>query len=190
MWPDWVIYFALGNFSKPAGTIILPKLPTLFGNFCKGVKIFHFHFWATFIDIWRLFTGHTAIIPRIGQGGIILLVPLLYNLCDGLLTVLGLVGGVSTDHHLLLASSWILNLEFHLTLWTRNQWHHRFKCKSVTEPTQLDWVECLLNVNNILTTFKRFSNTKGAINIIKYFNLKVCGEPSVGTCDISGLGLS
>ena len=38
-------------------TIILPKLPTLFGNFCKGVKIIHF--WATFIDIWRFLSGHT-----------------------------------------------------------------------------------------------------------------------------------
>ena len=29
----------LGNFSKPLATIILPKSPTLLGNFCKGVKI-------------------------------------------------------------------------------------------------------------------------------------------------------
>ena len=28
--------------SKPVATIILPKLPTVVGNFCKGVKIFHF----------------------------------------------------------------------------------------------------------------------------------------------------
>ena len=41
VWPDWAIYCTLGNFSKPAGTIILTKLPKLFGNFCKGVKIFH-----------------------------------------------------------------------------------------------------------------------------------------------------
>ena len=32
----------LGNYSKPVGTIILAKLPILFGNFCKGVKIFNF----------------------------------------------------------------------------------------------------------------------------------------------------
>ena len=34
------------------------------GNFCKGVKIFHFlvksFLGATFIDIWQLFTGHTG----------------------------------------------------------------------------------------------------------------------------------
>ena len=33
------------------------------GNFSKGVKINHFllnHFWATFRDIWRFFTGHTG----------------------------------------------------------------------------------------------------------------------------------
>ena len=35
--------------------IILPKSPTFLGNFCKGV----FNFWATFIDIWRLFIDHT-----------------------------------------------------------------------------------------------------------------------------------
>ena len=29
----------LGNHSKPEGTMILHKLPTLLGNFCKGVKI-------------------------------------------------------------------------------------------------------------------------------------------------------
>ena len=44
--------------------IILPKSPTLFGIFCKGIKIFHCSseiiFWATFIDIWWLFSGHTG----------------------------------------------------------------------------------------------------------------------------------
>ena len=54
-WPDWAIYFTLGKHSKPVATIILPKLLTLLGNFCKGVKVIHFstswnHFWATFID--------------------------------------------------------------------------------------------------------------------------------------------
>ena len=55
--PDWAIYCSLGDFSKPVATIILPKLPTLLRNFCKGVKITHFqwnNFWATFIGIWRL----------------------------------------------------------------------------------------------------------------------------------------
>ena len=28
VWPDWVIYWTLGNFSKPLATIILPKSPT------------------------------------------------------------------------------------------------------------------------------------------------------------------
>ena len=31
VWPDWAIYGFLGNFSKPVGTIILAKLPILFG---------------------------------------------------------------------------------------------------------------------------------------------------------------
>ena len=42
MWPDWGINCNLGKFSKPVTIIILPKLPTLLGNFCIGVKIFHF----------------------------------------------------------------------------------------------------------------------------------------------------
>ena len=64
VWSDWAILCTLGNFSKPVDIIILPKLPTFLGNFCIGVKIFHFSieiiFGATFIDIWRLFTGHAA----------------------------------------------------------------------------------------------------------------------------------
>ena len=41
----------------------MPKSPTFLGNFCKGVKIYDFSieiiFWATFIDIWRFYSGHT-----------------------------------------------------------------------------------------------------------------------------------
>ena len=56
--PDWAIYCTFGNDSKPLATINLPKSPTFLGNFCKGVKIYHF--WATFIDIWRFLSGHTG----------------------------------------------------------------------------------------------------------------------------------
>ena len=42
MWPDWAIYLNLGNFLKPLATINLPKSSTFLGNFCKGVKIYHF----------------------------------------------------------------------------------------------------------------------------------------------------
>ena len=31
-----------GHLLKPVVTIILPKLPTFLGNFCRGVEIFHF----------------------------------------------------------------------------------------------------------------------------------------------------
>ena len=31
-----------GNFLKPLATINLPKSLTFLGNFCKGVKIYHF----------------------------------------------------------------------------------------------------------------------------------------------------
>ena len=42
VWPDWAIYGTLGYFLKPLATINLPKSPTFLGNFCKGVKIYHF----------------------------------------------------------------------------------------------------------------------------------------------------
>ena len=42
VWPDWAIYCTLGNFSKSVAAIILPKLPTFLGKFCKVFKIFHF----------------------------------------------------------------------------------------------------------------------------------------------------
>ena len=35
-------FFTLGNHSKLVATIILPKLPKLLDNFCKGVKIINF----------------------------------------------------------------------------------------------------------------------------------------------------
>ena len=37
------IYWTLGNFLKALATINLPKSPTFLGNFCKGVKIYHFY---------------------------------------------------------------------------------------------------------------------------------------------------
>ena len=65
VWPDWAIYWTLGNFSKLLAKISLPKSPKFFGKFCKGLKIFNFlvksflgNFYRYFI--WRLFTGHTV----------------------------------------------------------------------------------------------------------------------------------
>ena len=42
VWPDWAIYWTLGNFLRPLATINLPKSPTFLGNFCKGDKIYNF----------------------------------------------------------------------------------------------------------------------------------------------------
>ena len=39
VWPDWALYWTLGNFLKPLATMNLSKSPTFLGNFCKGVKI-------------------------------------------------------------------------------------------------------------------------------------------------------
>ena len=38
MWPDWAIYWTLGNILKPLATINLPKSSSFLGNFCKGLK--------------------------------------------------------------------------------------------------------------------------------------------------------
>ena len=61
VWPDWAIYWALGNFSKAT---ILPKSPTFLGNYCKRVKIFNFSseiIFGQLLDIWWLITGHTGL---------------------------------------------------------------------------------------------------------------------------------
>ena len=42
VWPDLAIFWTLGNFLKPLATINLPKSPTFLGNFCNGIKIYHF----------------------------------------------------------------------------------------------------------------------------------------------------
>ena len=38
----WQLFKAFSNHLKPLATITLPKSPTFLGNFCKGVKIYHF----------------------------------------------------------------------------------------------------------------------------------------------------
>ena len=40
--PDWTIYWTLGHFLKPLVANNLPKSPTILGNFCKGIKVYHF----------------------------------------------------------------------------------------------------------------------------------------------------
>ena len=42
VWPVWGIYLTLGTFLKPLAIINFPKYPTFLGNFCIGVKIYHF----------------------------------------------------------------------------------------------------------------------------------------------------
>ena len=63
VWPDWAIYWTLGNFLKPLAKINLPKSPTFLGNFCKGVKIFHFSSKIILGNFYRhlaIFSGHTV----------------------------------------------------------------------------------------------------------------------------------
>ena len=42
VWPELAIFCTLGSFIKPFATMNLPKSLTFLGNFCKGVKIYHF----------------------------------------------------------------------------------------------------------------------------------------------------
>ena len=46
VWPDWAIYWTLGNFSKPLATINLPKSPTFLGNCHFLVKSFLGNFYG------------------------------------------------------------------------------------------------------------------------------------------------
>ena len=52
------------NFSKPLATINLPKYPTFLGNFCKGVKIYHFSSEIIFGQLYR----HLAIFSSLTVG--------------------------------------------------------------------------------------------------------------------------
>ena len=53
-----------GQLFKAFGKNYFAQIVHISRQFCKGFKIFHCSseiiFWATFIDIWQLFTGHTA----------------------------------------------------------------------------------------------------------------------------------
>ena len=62
VWPDWAIYCTLGNFKKPMAAIICPNLQFFLGNFCKGVKIYHFEAKSFLGNVYRhlaIFSGHT-----------------------------------------------------------------------------------------------------------------------------------
>ena len=50
--------FHFGQLFKACDDNYFAQVAHILGPFCKGVKIFHFG--ATFIDIWRFFTGHTG----------------------------------------------------------------------------------------------------------------------------------
>ena len=55
MWPDWAIYWTLYSILKLLATINLPKSATFLGNFCKGVKIFHFSSEINFGQLFKTF---------------------------------------------------------------------------------------------------------------------------------------
>ena len=55
VWPDWAIYWTLGNFWEPLATINLPKSPTFIGNLCKGDISSEIFLGNFYLDIWRFF---------------------------------------------------------------------------------------------------------------------------------------
>ena len=63
MWPDWPIYWSLGNLVKPLATINLPESPTFLGNFCKGVIFLVKSFLGNFYrHLATFFSGHTGLV--------------------------------------------------------------------------------------------------------------------------------
>ena len=42
VWPDLVIYYTSGNFSKPGQQLFCQNSQQILGNFCKGIQIFQF----------------------------------------------------------------------------------------------------------------------------------------------------
>ena len=55
VWPDWAIYWTLGNFLKPLATNLLSKSSTFLGNFCKDVEIYHFSSEIIFKQLLKTF---------------------------------------------------------------------------------------------------------------------------------------
>ena len=67
VWPDWAIYWTLGNFSKPLATIVLSKSQTFLSNFWKGSKLYHFllkYFLGNFYRHLAIFSVHTVHDPQ------------------------------------------------------------------------------------------------------------------------------
>ena len=56
VWPDWAFYWTLANFLKPLATINLPKSLTFLGNFCIGVKSYHFSSEIIFGQLLKTFS--------------------------------------------------------------------------------------------------------------------------------------
>ena len=53
-------FLHFGQLFKACCNNYFAQIAHILGNFCKAVKMFHFSSGISFVDIWRLFTGHTA----------------------------------------------------------------------------------------------------------------------------------
>ena len=65
VWPDWPIYWTLGNFLKPLTTINLSKSTTFLSNFCKDVKIYHFSSEIIFRQFLLAFGDFFLVTPKV-----------------------------------------------------------------------------------------------------------------------------
>ena len=54
VWPDWAIYWTLGNFLKPLAAINLLKIFRIIRQFCKGAKILNFSSEIILDNFYRL----------------------------------------------------------------------------------------------------------------------------------------
>ena len=68
VWPDWAIFYTFGNFLKPLATTNLPKSLTFLGNFCKGVKSYHFLVKSILGNVYRhlvnFFWSHWIVVQQ------------------------------------------------------------------------------------------------------------------------------
>ena len=64
VWPDWAIYWTLGNFLMPLAAINLPKSPTFLGNFYWHLAIFFWLDWLHSTSLIQTFWSSLVVQGR------------------------------------------------------------------------------------------------------------------------------
>ena len=60
VWPDWAIYWTLGNFLKPLATLNLPNSYAIFVKVLKSIIFLVKSFLGNFYRHLEIFSGHTG----------------------------------------------------------------------------------------------------------------------------------